>query len=98
MPTIQQRNKLFIIIQNVSVILKKYPVDICLIRIAVKRRIIIIRCLFGAGFRQAVRHDKNILDITPFQPERKEIFTVVDAVGNIFIDVYDVLRQTCIFL
>ncbi len=49
-----------------------------------------------APFCRAAGHDEELPDIVPVEPDREQTFAVVDPVGDMPVDIDDVLNGLCV--
>lgn len=90
MDLIEQCHELFVIVKDVA-LLPGGPVHIYLIGILAAVGVIFVGGLFHPRLLAAVGHDKQLPEIVPFQPDRQQMAAVVDAVGNLVVQINDVL-------
>lgn len=50
---------------------------------------------FGPALSQAIRHEEQLLEIRPVDPDGKQALAVIDAVGDQPVDLYHVMAEFC---
>ena len=79
--------------EDVPLLLLRRPVDVDLIGVVHPVGAVLLGGALQPRLLRAVRHEKQLADILPLQPQRQKVAAVVDAVGDVQIDVDDVLRE-----
>jgi len=92
MPLVKQVRKLPVAVQDVALVCRR-PVDIHLVGIIGQIRVVKAGRSFGPALSQAVRHEEQLLEIRPVDPDGKQALAVIDAVGDQPVDLYHMMAE-----
>ena len=90
---VEERDEFLVVVEDVPLLLLRRPVDVDLIGVVRPVGAVLLGGALQPRLLRAVRHEKQLADILPLQPQRQKVAAVVDAVGDVQIDVDDVLRE-----